>query len=96
MSDPPGGADEPSDTRHEPRSDGAWSELVRATVADGFLAPPLQHDGPVIARRSMRRASAWSLRRMTRRRGSGTPHQQWGRLYWITFARRSAERHWTR
>jgi len=24
MSDPPGGADEPSDTRHEPRSDGAW------------------------------------------------------------------------
>jgi WD40 repeat protein len=23
--------------------------LVRATVADGFLAPPLQHDGPVYA-----------------------------------------------
>ena len=73
MSYPPGGADEPSDTRHEPRSDGAWSELVRATVADGFLAPPLQHDGPVIARRSMRRASAWSLRQLIGRRGSGTP-----------------------
>ena len=73
MSDPPGGADEPSDTRHEPRSDGAWSELVRATVADGFLAPPLQHDGPVSARRSMRRASAWSLRQLIGRRGSGTP-----------------------
>src|SRR5438067_619984 len=33
----------------EPSQTAPWGELVRATVADGFLVPPLQHDGPVSA-----------------------------------------------
>jgi hypothetical protein len=33
----------------DPTQTAPWSELVRATVADGFLVPPLQHDGMVYA-----------------------------------------------
>ena len=33
----------------DPAQTAPWNELVRATVADGFLVPPLQHDGWVNA-----------------------------------------------
>ena len=33
----------------DPAQTAPWNELVRATVADGFLVPPLQHDGWVLA-----------------------------------------------
>ena len=33
----------------DPAQTAPWNELVRATVADGFLVPPLQHDGLVTA-----------------------------------------------
>jgi hypothetical protein len=33
----------------DPAQTAPWSELVRATVADGFLVPPLHHDGSVFA-----------------------------------------------
>jgi hypothetical protein len=32
----------------DPAQTAPWGELVRATVADGFLVPPLQHDGTVV------------------------------------------------
>jgi len=44
---PRGRAQPDGDTN--PAQTAPWGELVRATVADGFLAPPLQHDGPVYA-----------------------------------------------
>jgi hypothetical protein len=33
----------------DPSQAAPWGELVRATAADGFLVPPLQHDGEVHA-----------------------------------------------
>ena len=33
----------------DPAQTAPWGELVRATVADGFLVPPLRHDSLVLA-----------------------------------------------